>query len=252
MSWQSFDEFYANTFSRLLAAAVLACGDRGDAEDAVQDAFLAALGDWERISGYDLPDAWVLKVALRRLWRVRRRQRRGADESLTVTISPQSTPEQTAEASEVLAALAGLPRDVRVALVACAVLGWTQEEVAELVGVPRGTIANRIFRGRAVLATQLGLGGTVAGARDSLVPAPRIFAPSVIPDDDLVADALGRTERWLRAGVESEPGTAERIRAGIAERAGGGTGPRRPLAALLGVLPRPRGSRAERAGGGRD
>ena len=146
----------------------MASGHRGDAEDAVQEAYIIALRRWAEVGGYDAPEAWVPKVAMRRLWRSQRRHRHA--EQLAVTVPPNATPEETAYAREVLGALATLPPPVRIAMVMCAVLGWSQAEVAEVLQVPRNTIANRIFRGRAKLAAQLGMTAPVTGVRDPLVP----------------------------------------------------------------------------------
>jgi predicted RNA polymerase sigma factor len=46
-----------------MVAAVLA--DRDQAEDVAQEAFARALMRWPRIGGYELPEAWVRRVALR-------------------------------------------------------------------------------------------------------------------------------------------------------------------------------------------
>jgi RNA polymerase sigma factor (sigma-70 family) len=227
MNSHSFDECYARSFSKVLSAAIAACGNRTDAEDAVQDAYLIALRRWEQVSGYDLPEAWVLKVAMRRLWRSRRRHRHRA-EPFEVTVPPRATVEETAQAREVLGALAALSPDFRIPIVMCAVLGWPQAEIAEVLRIPRNTLANRIYRGRATLAAQLGLAGTLAGARDTLVAAPRLLAITVIPEDDPVSAAVASAARWLRAGIEAEPETASLIRDRIAEAAAAPPGRRHP------------------------
>jgi len=223
MSPQGFDEFYTRTFSKVLSVAIMASGSRFEAEDAVQDGYLAALRRWDQVGGYERPEAWVLKVALRRLWRSRRRRRR-EDQPLELTVPPQATPDETAHAREVLGALASLPADARIAIVTCAVLGWTQAELAEVLNVPRNTIGNRIFRGRAMLRARLGLVGQLPGERDALVAAPRLAAQFAVPDDDTVDAMLMRAERWLRAGLEAEPETAEWIREQVARQAAAASG----------------------------
>ena len=122
MSDDGFAQFYQRTFAQVLSATIMASGHRGDAEDAVQEAYIIALRRWAEVGGYDAPDAWVLKVAMRRLWRSQQqapgRGAAGGDGS------PNATPEETAYAREVLGALATLPPPVRIAMVMCAVLGW--------------------------------------------------------------------------------------------------------------------------------
>jgi RNA polymerase sigma factor (sigma-70 family) len=217
LSDDSFAEFYQRTFAQVLSATIMASGHRGDAEDAVQEAYIIALRRWALVGGYDAPEAWVLKVALRRLWRSQRRHRNA--EQLAVTVPPGATPEETAYAREVLGALATLPPPVRIAMVMCAVLGWTQAEVAEVLQVPRNTIANRIFRGRAKLAAQLGMTGQVTGVRDPLVPSQGPVARFAVLEEDPVGESLARAESWLRAGIEAEPDAASRTWALVMESA---------------------------------
>lgn len=60
-----FEEFYQAHYGRMVALITAVIGDRAEAEDVVQDAFARALARWGRLSGYDLPEAWVRRVALR-------------------------------------------------------------------------------------------------------------------------------------------------------------------------------------------
>ncbi len=204
MSSRDYEEFYAGTYARILSSVIMASGDRIDAEDAVQDAYAKALRKWDDVGGYDSPEAWVTKVAVRQLWK-NARPRRREQLWLEVTVPPTSAPEETAEAREVLSALATLPLNVRAALVLCRVLGWPQQDIAEVFGVPRATIANRILRGQAMLTKKLGMAAPVRGSREPLVPAPRPAAQWAIPEEDALPAALARTARWLHAAIEAEP-----------------------------------------------
>ena len=214
MSSRDYEEFYAETYPMVLSAVIMSCGDRNDAEDAVQDAYAKALRRWDEVSGYDAPGAWVTKVAVRQLWK-NARPRRQEQLWLEVRLPPVATPEETAEAREVLSALATLPLNVRAALVLCRVLGWPQQEIAEVFGVPRATIANRILRGQALLTKLLGMPAPLRGTREPLVPAPRPAAQWAIPEEDPLYSALTRTMRWLQAGVEAEPDTLAQARTRI-------------------------------------
>jgi hypothetical protein len=88
--------------------------------------------------------------------------------------------------------------------------------------VPRNTIANRIFRGRAKLAAQLGMTGQVTGVRDPLVPSQGPVARFAVLEEDPVGESLARAESWLRAGIEAEPDPAGRIWALVMESASAG------------------------------
>ena len=58
--------------------------------------------------------------------------------------------------SALQAALNQLEDDYRVAVVLYDVLGCSYAEIAEMTGVPEGTVKSRIFRGRSELAERLG------------------------------------------------------------------------------------------------
>jgi RNA polymerase sigma factor (sigma-70 family) len=232
MSTADYEEFCLRTYAKVLSAVILASGHRDDSADAVQEAYVKALSRWDEIGGYEAPEAWVTKVAIRQVWRSRRPRRREARVPLEVTVPPMSTPEQTAEAREVLAALTTLPANMRMALVLCCVLGWPQQEVADMCGVPRATVANRILRGRASLLQMLGMARPASGTREPLVPAPRPVPLSLgIPDEDPLAAALIRTRRWLCAGIEAEPETASRARDLAGSPSAGDSGHGNPSAA---------------------
>jgi len=61
-----FDAFYAASSPRLLAQVFAMTGDLGEAEDALQEAYIRAWQHWPRISGYAAPEGWVRSVAFKR------------------------------------------------------------------------------------------------------------------------------------------------------------------------------------------
>jgi RNA polymerase sigma-70 factor (ECF subfamily) len=61
---ESFDEFFAAHYRRVVALALVLCGRRAVAEECAQDAFVAAYRRWDRIARYDDPGAWVRRVAV--------------------------------------------------------------------------------------------------------------------------------------------------------------------------------------------
>jgi len=63
--------------------------------------------------------------------------------------------EATRLGDDVQAALLGLPYDFREAVVLCDVVGLTYDEIAEVVGIPVGTVRSRIHRGRSMMRERL-------------------------------------------------------------------------------------------------
>ena len=140
----SFEEFYDATYGRLLRQLVLVTGDRGDAEDLLQDAYGRAAVRWRRLRDYQAPEAWVRRVALRLATDRARRARRLAADSL-----------------DLYTALRGLPTGQRQAVVLHHLVGLPVEEVASQLHLPVGTVKSRLSRGRAALAHRLSPGPEV-------------------------------------------------------------------------------------------
>jgi RNA polymerase sigma factor (sigma-70 family) len=132
------------------------------AEDAVQDAFLAA---WRTAAGFDpergKASTWLLTLVHRRAVDVvRREERRRADVLDDEPAASVEATDETAEVREqrraVQAALAQLPPDQRQALELAYYGGLSQSELAERLGVPIGTIKSRMFAALARLRDLLG------------------------------------------------------------------------------------------------
>lgn len=59
---EGFESFYAAERRPVLGLAYVLSGSRSGAEDLAQEAFVAAYRNWERVSAYDDPGAWVRRV----------------------------------------------------------------------------------------------------------------------------------------------------------------------------------------------
>ena len=71
-----FDQFYLDSRDRLALQVAALTGDPAEAHDHVQEAFIRAWTQWDRISQYDDPEAWVRRVACNQAisrWRRARR-----------------------------------------------------------------------------------------------------------------------------------------------------------------------------------
>jgi len=134
MRWESA---YRTAFLRVYRGLV-AMGARPDeAEDALHDAFLKGL---ERSASTLIAsvDGWIFVVASRS-WR-RRRMRERVLLPWTLLVGEASPAPDEAQA-DILVALRGLTQRQRQVLVLRFVIGMSQEETAELLGIARGTVA---------------------------------------------------------------------------------------------------------------
>ncbi|MFD3547464.1 RNA polymerase sigma factor [Streptomyces sp. NPDC058655] len=208
-----FDAFFAAHRPALLARAVMLCGSRQDAEDAVQDAFLAALENWDRVGGYEQPSAWVSLVMRRKLWRALRLRLRAKRAALEVAVPRQALPEETVQARRVLTAMAALPPRQRMVLVMYSLYAMTHQEIAGDLGIAASTARGNLRKGRDNLRRMLGLDpGT-----DPLGEVPLVGTGGPVPGDRLAA-ALSSTESWLCSAFEEDERAPRRARAGLAGR----------------------------------
>lgn len=58
----SFEDLYRSDFRQVLGLAYVLTGNRSAAEEITQEAFTAAYRQWNKVSSYDSPGAWVRRV----------------------------------------------------------------------------------------------------------------------------------------------------------------------------------------------
>ena len=135
-------------YPRLVRAVALACGSVPAAEDAVQEALARA---WSRRRAPEDLGAWVVTVALNHTRSGWRRDRRlVADDVDRPTITPDA-----AATLDLQAAVAGLPRRQREAVVLHYYLGFDVRSTAACLGVAEGTVKTALHRARTALAEDL-------------------------------------------------------------------------------------------------
>lgn len=155
MDERQFDEFYTASFARVTAQVYAMIGDRDEAEECVQEAFVRAWAHRRKLEQADHPEAWVRTTAYRLAvsrWRRTRLGRRPADRArggATVSAAPSETH------VALVSALRQLPENQRRALVLHHIADLPVQEVARELGAPEGTVKARLSRGRVALAALL-------------------------------------------------------------------------------------------------
>jgi RNA polymerase sigma-70 factor, ECF subfamily len=138
---------------RLYRAAWALCGSREDAEDLVQDTFTRVLSKRRMLRGED-DLAYLMSVLRNTFFSSRRTASRrpvtGVSIEDVAVADPQPTfqPEQALDVTELYGAVARLPEDFRLALVAVDILGLSYREAADALGTREATITTRLFRAR--------------------------------------------------------------------------------------------------------
>ena len=216
---EDFPAFFARTGPGMIAKAILLSGHRQEAEDAVQEAYTEALRSWHRIGVYDSPEAWVYKVMSQRLWAASRRASRQVPSGLDLKVAApaQASPERTAETRAVISALAALPGKMRFVVVMHCLNGMTQQQVADELGLARGTVAVYLHSARRLLEKTLGM----ASARYIEQPLVKANAPAGKGHEpgpeaaDPLAYRLQAAENWLRGGLAGDDDTVAAIGAAV-------------------------------------
>lgn len=138
-------------------------GNDADALDATQEALIAVVRGLPRFDFRSAFTTWLYRVATNAcLDELRRRQRRPRPDDEVATARADHEPgapaldDSVGDRLDLDAALASLPEEFRVAVVLRDQLGLDYAEIAEVVGIPPGTVRSRIARGRAALARRIG------------------------------------------------------------------------------------------------
>ena len=140
-------EHYAGLVRRLTAVL----GDREEAQDVAQEAYLRAYRAWDRFDGTD-PRAYLHTIGLRLAFNERQRRIRWSRLLGRGDPQPAWVHEEDRSLHD---ALRGLRAEHRAALLLNVVDGYTQAEVAVMLEVAPGTVASWLARSKAQLRKAL-------------------------------------------------------------------------------------------------
>jgi RNA polymerase sigma-70 factor (ECF subfamily) len=148
----------------------IAC-HRADAEDALQETFVDVLRALPSFRGEARFSTWVFRIAIRAAMRARNRRSRdsdrlgASDDTAKSTAAPSNLSRESPDPSElvlerenaerILAAIERLPAMQRTVLGLAAIEELPQTEIAEILGVPVGTVYSRLNAARESLRQQL-------------------------------------------------------------------------------------------------
>ncbi len=172
---------------RIYACAIHMLGDRGEAEDAVQETFVRAWKAIDRFDGRAELSTWLYRICINVSLNTLRRRKRvdAADisdprvpEPAADPMQGQTDPRHAAEALQLYGRLAkaldALSPSLRATVVLVLLEGMPQKEASEVLGCSEGTIAWRVHEARRRLRTMLGdhLADPDEGDAAAASPAP--------------------------------------------------------------------------------
>lgn len=195
------------SYGRLLALLAVRTRDLAGAEDALADAFAAALRTWPERGVPDNPDAWILTAARNRQTDAARRRQteaaseehlqRMADEIEHASRMPDAIPDRRL-ALMFACAHPAIEAGMRAPLILQTILGLTAEAIAAAFLVPPATMGQRLSRAKARIR--------------------RAGIPFRVPDRDELPERLDAvleaiyaaySKAWAEIGEEGHPPLAE-------------------------------------------
>jgi len=157
--------------NQLYAAAMRYTKNPQDAQDLVQDTYAKAFVAFHQFEPGTNLKAWLYRILTTTFINTYRKDQRrpqisdGELEDWQIYDAASHTSDQGRSAEDVAldgivdvnvkAALAAMPEDFRMAVYLADVEGFSYKEIADIVGVPSGTVMSRLHRGRKLLRSSL-------------------------------------------------------------------------------------------------
>jgi RNA polymerase sigma-70 factor, ECF subfamily len=207
----SFEQDVIPYMRKLYPAALRMTHNPSDAEDLLQETFAKAYVAFHQFRPGTNLSAWLYRILANTFINTRRKVKREPAQSLFSELGELHAPEklcsQSARSAEeealdrladskITRALRDLPEGFRAAIYLADIEGYPYKEIAEIMGIPIGTVMSRLHRGRERLRERL------------LAPTP---GKEESPGQDglpLPAPRRGRPQRW-RGAAAVPPGSAE-------------------------------------------
>lgn len=165
---RAFDGLMARHKARLYRIIHRHIGDREEAYDLLQEAFVAAWSALERFDTNRRFDAWLIRIALNKChdWGRRKKVRtlinvRLSEEHLSEVIDGTPSPEIIASDRQLLSrldsAISALPGNLKEPLILTTLEGLSHRDAGEILGISAKAVEVRVYRARQRLAKELQL-----------------------------------------------------------------------------------------------
>jgi RNA polymerase sigma-70 factor, ECF subfamily len=153
----------------LYRLACILVGNDADAEDVLQETFLGAVGQLKDFQGRSAVKTWLTRILinqahnLRRSRRVRRATSVDDAPSNDRSLTHHSPADPVGHRMDIEKMLATLAPEFREVLILRDLQGFTYDEIAQALNIPRGTVESRIHRARTTIRQRFQeYGGTEA------------------------------------------------------------------------------------------
>jgi RNA polymerase sigma-70 factor (ECF subfamily) len=184
----AFEALALQHLSDLMGSALRMTRDWEDAQDLTQDTLVRAFRGFRSFQPGTNFKAWVFRIMVNTYINSQRRSARrprtmswedvpgegesGGFDPLAEDGRPEGTTLALLPSEHLKQALDNLPDEFRIPVLLCDVEGLSYKDIAQLLGIPLGTVRSRIFRGRQRL-------------RDALTQCPDAASPTAAPFGDV-------------------------------------------------------------------
>ena len=152
------EAWFTEHYSSLTALAHLMLGVRSEAEEVVMDTFAKATFRWRLFREVDSPDSYLRRVVMNECRS--RLRRRKVETRVKALMRPTSDRRSDAEIHatrlEVWDAILSLPERQRACVALRYLDDYAEAQIAEVLGIPLGTVKSQLSRARSKLVQVLG------------------------------------------------------------------------------------------------
>ena len=151
-----FEEFFLAHYDAIVNSLYAMTGDRDRATDATQEAFIKAYARWPKIRSYDIPAAWVRRIAINASRDRHRSEVRRARRERTQREQDSYLPTDAVVSDDAaVRMLAGLPRRQREVATLFYIDDLGIEEIAQILNVTVGTVKSQLAGARDHMRSRL-------------------------------------------------------------------------------------------------
>jgi RNA polymerase sigma factor (sigma-70 family) len=151
-----FAAFFDAEHERLLRAMYLVTGDRAEADDIAQEAFVKILERWDTVRLMDSPTGYLYRTAMNSFRSGYRRSIMAIRRLALVPLGRRNPFEDVEIAADVRRALTSLTPRQRAAIVLTELLGYPSEDAGSLLGIQPSTVRALTTQARARMRAEMG------------------------------------------------------------------------------------------------
>lgn len=169
----AFEQLVSRYQNKITGYAARMLNDSTEAEDVAQETFIKAYRSLASFRGESSFSTWLYRIAtnlcIDRVRKIKRSPKpaysldepfdkeedKGGRELPDMTYEPSLSIEREEVRRQVRETVAEMPEKLRAVIVMCDIQGMSYENIAQVLGVPLGTVKSRLFHARADLARRL-------------------------------------------------------------------------------------------------